>query len=246
MKKDEREAKEVYDKIAKDYHELRTKDKGWFYNEFLEMPATLSLLGNVKNKTILDFGCGSGLYAKHLIKKGAKVYGFDISKKMINIARKEAPKAILKVASGYKIPFNKKFDIVLASLVLDYFVDWNKVFNEIKKHLKKDGYFIFSIGNPVTECVKKIKVNNTTSRVLGDYFKERKIYGVWWRGYKNEIKVPTYHKRYETIIKIILKNGFKIVDYKDAYPKEEAKKLFPKDYKLFSKIPYFCVWKVRN
>lgn len=39
MISDEKEAKNVYDKIAKDYHALRIKDKGWFYNEFLEMPA---------------------------------------------------------------------------------------------------------------------------------------------------------------------------------------------------------------
>ena len=75
--KDEKEAKKMYDLLAKFYHDLRTKKypQGWFYNEMLEMPSTLELLGNVKGKKILDFGCGTGIYAKILTKKGAKVSG---------------------------------------------------------------------------------------------------------------------------------------------------------------------------
>lgn len=57
------------------------------------MPTTLKLLGNVKGKMILDLGCGSGIYARILTEKGAKVRGIDISSKLLEIAKKEAPKA---------------------------------------------------------------------------------------------------------------------------------------------------------
>ncbi len=75
MKREEREAKKKYDIIAKYYHNFRTKEhpKGWFYNEMLEMPSTLELLGDVKNKKVLDFGCGTGIYTKILKEKGAKI-----------------------------------------------------------------------------------------------------------------------------------------------------------------------------
>tara|TARA_Y100000310_G_C20437561_1_gene694458 strand:+ start:82 stop:837 length:756 start_codon:yes stop_codon:yes gene_type:complete len=250
MELEEKEASEKYNFMAKSYHNLRTKKnpKGWFYNELLEMPATLNLLGNVKNKKVLDFGCGTGIYAKQLTKKGALVKGFDVSSEMIKIAKDENPKLDLKVGSGYKIPFNEKFDIVFAALVLDYFSDWNKVFNQVKKVLKKNGHFIFSIGNPVSEVVKKVKINEKTFRILGenDYFKEKKIYSVWKNINSKNMKIPIYHKTYETIIKTILNNGFEIVDYRDCFPLKKAKKLFPKDYSLFSKTPYFCVWKIRK
>lgn len=248
--KEEKEAEEIYNLIADFYHNYRTKKypEGWFFNEMLEMPTTLKLLGNVKGKKILDFGCGSGIYAKILTKKGAKVSGFDISEKMLQIAKNENPNIDLRYGSGYKIPFKKKFDVVLASLVIDYLKNWDKVFKEVSRVLKKESLFIFSIGNPVSECVKKIIVKGQKLRVLGinNYFDEKIFYSDWGFLYNNKIKIPSYHKTYETIIKTILKNGFEIIDYKDTYPINKAKKLFPEQYRNHTKSPYFCVWKVRK
>src|SRR3990167_9283383 len=109
MKTDENIAKKNYDISARAYHNWRTIEnpQGWFYNELLEMPATLELLGDVKGKKILDFGCGTGIYAKLLTKKGAIVKGFDISEEMLKIAKQENPKLDLIMGSGYKIPFKE-------------------------------------------------------------------------------------------------------------------------------------------
>ena len=251
MKKEEKEAKSKYDFIEEFYHNFRTKDnpKGWFYNEMLEMPVTLELLGNVKRKKILDFGCGSGIYAKLLTKKGAIVKGFDISPEMLKIAKRENPTLDLRLGSGYKIPFNEKFDIVYAALVMDYLEDWGRILKEVSRVLKDKGTFIFSIGNPIAECVERVKHKGERLRVLNEksaYFTERKKYGIWKKIYKKDIRMPTYHKTYETIIKTIIGNGFEILDYKDCFPIKKAKKLFPRDYGLFSKIPYFCAWKLRK
>ncbi len=248
MKTHEKEVKKNYDFMADHYHHYRTKKfpQGWFYNELLEMPTTLRLLGKVKGKKILDFGCGTGIYAKLLTKKGAKVKGFDLSPEMIKIAKKENPQLDLRVASGYRIPFKEKFDIVLATLVLDYFDDWNKVFKQINNLLKKNGIFVFSIGNPVSECMEKKKIKGVKVRVYGDYFKERKIYGTW-RDIKGKyIRMPTYHKKYDTIIKTIIKNNFEIMDYVDCFPIKKSKRLFPKEYAFASKFPMFSSWKVRK
>jgi SAM-dependent methyltransferase len=252
MKSDEKEASKFYNKVAGIYHDMRTKDhpEGWFYNELLEMPAVLELLGNVRGKKILDFGCGTGIYAKMLTKKGAIVKGFDISKEMINIAKKNNPELDLKVGSGYKIPFHEKFDIVIACLVMDYFEDWNKVFREVSRVLKQGGAFIFSVGNPVSECVKKIDIRGKKVIVFGkvNYFDEKNNYAKWKfvKIPKKKIKVPSYHKTYETVIKTILQNSFSISGYKDAFPARKAKTLFPEDYARFSKQPYFCVWRARK
>src|SRR3989338_10619871 len=127
--KEEKEAQSMYNNSAEFYHDYRTKihPKGWFYNEYLEMPATLELLGNVNGKNVLDYGCGSGIYASLLKKKGAKIKGFDISEEMLSIARKNNPEIELKQGSGYHIPYHEKFDIILASLVVHYMNDWDKM-----------------------------------------------------------------------------------------------------------------------
>jgi len=247
--REEKEAIALYDMIAEEYHEHRTKTnpQGWFFNEFLEMPTTLKILGNVKGKKILDFGCGSGIYAKLLTQKGAIVKGFDISESMLSIARKLNPHLELKRGSGYHIPFTEKFDIVLCSLTLHYMKNLSKVFSEVKRVLKKQGIFIFSIDNPVTKSSKSIIHQGKKYKALGieSYFKDRVRY-YEWPSIKGTAKIPVYLKTYGSLIKSIVKNGFKIIDYEDAFPSPKAKKLFPKEYELYSKMPYFCVWKLQK
>ncbi|MFZ5954938.1 MAG: class I SAM-dependent methyltransferase [Nanoarchaeota archaeon] len=250
MKPDEEEAKNKYNMIAESYHNFRVNEhpNGWFYNEMLEMPAVLEMLGNVKGKKVLDFGCGTGIYTKILKEKGANIKGFDISPQMLKIAKDYVSNVEFKLGSGYKIPFNEKFDIAFASLVMHHMKDWDKVFGQLKKVLKPKGEFIFSISNPVAEITKKSEDKNPLIRKFERYFEERKIFGYWRNILKNKktkIKMPIYHKTYETIIKTIVKNNFEIIDYKDCFPSQKSKKLFPNEYKFALNYPYFCVWKIR-
>ena len=251
LSKEEQESITMYDYCASFYHDYRTKihPKGWFYNEYLEMPATLALLGNLKGKNVLDYGCGTGLYLNILKKKGAKVKGFDISKEMLAIARKNHPEMDLRQGSGYAIPFKERFDLIMASLVVHYMDNWDKMLREMSRVLKKRGTLIFSTGNPVYESHKNMILDGKKYKVLGitDYFKEEVFYNSWTNPYnQKEITVPVYHKTYETIIKTLLRNGFDIIDYKDCFPAKESKKLFPKDYAKYSKMPMFMVFKVRK
>ena len=253
MRSEEKEEKKNYGIMAKYYHNWRTKanPKGWFYNEYMEMPATLDLLGNVKGKKILDHGCGTGLYLKHLKKKGAKIKGFDLTPEMVEIAKKENPNIDLKLGSAYKIPFKEKFDIVVSSLVFPHLKNWDLALKEIKRVLKKKGTLIFSIANPVLDRARVLKISNKTinkkgiiQREIRDYFKEGKIYARW-KNSGGDVMMPSFHKTYESIIKILIKNGFEILDYSDAKPMKKAEKLFPNEYKIFSQTPNFCVWKVK-
>ena len=248
MKTEEKQAKREYDFMAEEYHHMRTKKypHGWFYNEMLEMPAVLGLLGNIKGKKILDLGCGTGIYAKLLTKKGAIVKGFDISSEMIKIAKRENPSLDLKIGSAYSIPFNEKFDIVLASLVVHYMKDWDKMFSEIKRVLKNKGILIFSTGNPVGEFPNKVFIGKKKIKIFGNYFDEGKKSAIWHNIRGKDLKIYSYHITYETLIKRILRNGFEIIDYKDAFPIKKSKKYFPEDYEECSKRPLFCVWKVRK
>src|SRR3989344_471656 len=103
MNKDEKATIKMYKELAEEYHGLRMKKS--LYNEMTEMPAMMKMLGNVKNKKVLDWGCGSGIYIKELKSKGAKIKGFDISEKMVAIAKKINPDIEIKVGSGTNIPY---------------------------------------------------------------------------------------------------------------------------------------------
>jgi len=226
----------AYNKLAGMYHELRVSKKK-FHNEYLEMPTTLQLLGNVKDKEVLDLGCGTGVYTKILAKKGAKVKGIDISEKEIEIAKRINPKIEFKVGNAEKLPYkNEEFDIVLAALVLEHFKNWNKVLKEINRVLRKNGLFVFSAGNPVSNCIRK---KGSKIKIIRSYFKEGGIKSNWW----DNISMIWYHKTFGTIVKLLVKNKFELIDYEDAFPLKSAKELFPKEYDFTSTIPYFCTWK---
>ena len=57
---------------------------------------------NIKGLRILDIGCGGGLLAEELSKKGAKITGLDASEKTINIAKQHAKESNLNIEWIYE------------------------------------------------------------------------------------------------------------------------------------------------
>jgi SAM-dependent methyltransferase len=47
----------------------------------------------IRDGLVIDLGCGSGIWARHLTDAGYEVVGVDISPAMISLARKRAPQA---------------------------------------------------------------------------------------------------------------------------------------------------------
>ncbi len=245
-----KEIKDVYNIIVETYNNSRKNKTGnaYFFNELMEMPTTLKMIGDVKNKKVLDLGCGPGRYSKILSDKKAKVTGIDNSEKLIEVAQKEAPKANFILGDIEKLPFsNNQFDIVISTLVIGHLKDWNKVLKEVNRVLKKDGIFIFSITGPFSLIKEKQKYFFKRIWTVKDYFKERIVYNFWGQG-KIKHKMSHYHKTYGTIIRYLVNNKFMIIDYEDCKPLEEAKKYKEhiEKYNYFSNFPHFCVWKVKK
>lgn len=78
-------ALEAYERPAEAYADrVETKP----HNAGYERPATLSLLPPVEGKSVLDAGCGPGVYAEWLADRGAEVAAVDVSPTMIRLARR--------------------------------------------------------------------------------------------------------------------------------------------------------------
>lgn len=88
----------IYDNYTffSNYKSLRETDNN--YNVLLEQPAMINLIPDIKNKTVLDLGCGFGDNCKDFISIGAKnVVGIDISHNMFwRINRCSKLKAIIQ------------------------------------------------------------------------------------------------------------------------------------------------------
>lgn len=115
------------------------------------------------NTEILDAGCGSG-YLLSLIPKG-KLFGIDISKFLLKIAKKRLKKrAKLYESFVEKTPFrNDFFDIVICTEVIEHTIDPKKVCKELARITKPTGKIIFSIPNDRLINILKIpfRVTNT-------------------------------------------------------------------------------------
>ena len=125
--------------------------------EYLRKPFFLKLVGNVKNKKILEIGCGNGYWLRVLAKKGAKCWGVDISRKQIKLARQIEERNRLGIKYSYidatKLKGIKSnyFDGVILMRVLLEIKSVSKIkriFKEVNRVLKKGGFIIVSDLHP--------------------------------------------------------------------------------------------------
>lgn len=137
--------KKHFDEVSKDYDLYKKKNK--FYYDNLK-----SLLSSLvpKNKTVLEFGCGTGdILASLNPKKGV---GYDLSPEMIRIAKqkhKNKKNLIFTHNSLFTVHYSP--DVVFMTDVIEHLEDPQTVFNKISKLLTNDGSFVNTMANPIWE-----------------------------------------------------------------------------------------------
>lgn len=118
----------------------------------LSLPLLLKLLNG--RRKVLDLACGYGRIAIPLAKKGFEVYGVDISKNLLEKAKRKARASNVKVdfrcGSFLKIPFGDGYFegmIVIWSSFCHLLnrKDQVKALKEIRRVLEKDGIAIIDL-----------------------------------------------------------------------------------------------------
>lgn len=176
-------------------------------------PNIFKAIGNVKDKKVVDMGCGSGYFSRMLAAKGAKVTGIDSSKEQISIAVSRGTKNIrylLDNITSTKLKSNS-FDIAMLSLVLielplTVFI---KVIKETHRLLKKGGLLFigdrhpFNINKPTKLGYRLIKDNYFANGQKGKSI-----------GYRIDGKKMVFHGDHhytlEFYINTLIENGFSI------------------------------------
>jgi SAM-dependent methyltransferase len=119
-------------------------------------------LGEVRGKSVLDFGCGHGMAATVLARRGAKVTAFDLSPGYVREATERAEangvRATFLVADGERLPFaDQSFDAVWGSAILHH-LDLNVAGRELRRVLKPGGIAVFCEpwdGNPLLRIARR-------------------------------------------------------------------------------------------
>lgn len=215
-------------------------------NNLFEIPALFSMMPNLKDKTILDLGCGFGEHCKGFVESGAKkVIGIDISEKMLEIAKQEnADSKITYINMPMENIFEltEKFDIVISSLAFHYVEDFAGVVKNVYNLLNENGTFIFSQENPLCTCHSggqrwtKDENGNKLYLNLSNYGIEGERGSTW---FVDDVK--KYHRTFSSIINTLIETGFKIEKLIEPLPTEDLLKKYP-DYKdLFHKPDFLLV-----
>lgn len=104
------------------------------------------------NSKILELGCATGFMSRYFTKeKQCQVYGVDIDKKALAIAKKYCHKTILgnldNPTTWNKIKQFKPFDVVFASSVIEHLINPKNQLQLIKQVLKPKGILIITVPN---------------------------------------------------------------------------------------------------
>jgi malonyl-CoA O-methyltransferase len=118
----------------------------------IEQIAMLRLLPDLKDKTVLDLGCGSGRYGLIAQQRGASaVIGVDDSQAMLHAGVSAGVRFPLVEASMISLPFTEKqFSVVICGLALGHLnsSDLHCTFRELHRVLVTNGTLLFSDFHP--------------------------------------------------------------------------------------------------
>ena len=228
----------AYEELAEKYNELIEHKP---HNAYYERPNTLKLITETEGKSILDAACGPGKYAEILLSKGASVTGFDISPKMIKLAKERNGNSgnffIHDLSKPFKMIEDKSFDIILCALALHYIEDWNMTIKEFYRVLKSKGQLIISIEHPFFDY---------------NYFNSEKYFEVEhvkciWKGFGKPVEVNSFRRPLNECIMPLTNNGFYIDKLIEPKPTKEFEKLDPKHFKELNDFPGFmCIRAIRK
>lgn len=106
------------------------------------------LLGEVRGKTVLDLGCGSGENIVPLVDRGARVIGIDISPELVALCRQRLALAKLDatvlVGSAYDTGLPDSSVDVIFCIALIHHLNIERVRKEMGRILARGGKIILS------------------------------------------------------------------------------------------------------
>jgi 2-polyprenyl-3-methyl-5-hydroxy-6-metoxy-1,4-benzoquinol methylase len=137
------------------YEELTAEElKLSVYDDFI-----IRIMGNVKDKKVLDYGCGPGVIDNVLEKLDADVDVYDINERILKMVRKRLPNVNIEYdATGINV---NTYDFVLCNLVLcivedDEVTEISKI---IYNSLKNGGIALVGFCNPKIFNIHETKLD---------------------------------------------------------------------------------------
>jgi len=245
-------ARKDWNQFAETYQAFRGEPGT--YNELVEIPAMLSLIGDVTHKRVLDAGCGYGYYSVLLAKKGAMVTGIDISEKMIELAKNNADKASVECQflvcdmQDLSMLASNTFDMVISSIVVSHLDDIRKAFSEVFRVLKCNGIFAFSENHPILKgSWEKDNEGRRLHWNIDNYFERSIRTGEWGNQQSGNVIITSWrHRTVQDYFDALITSGFVVERLVEPEPADEAESVNQEHYIRAKRIPVFILFKGRK
>lgn len=233
-------ARRAYEELAESYATLAPTKP---HNAYYERPATLSLLGEVRGKRVLDAGCGPGIYAEILAGRGAEVVGFDASEKMVGLAVERLRGKAVFFAANLEEAWDRlddaSFDLALSALAMDHVRDWHAPLSEFHRVLRPGGRLVFSVEHPASTFVRHVYKGD------GNYF-ETETVGMEWTGFPGRVRMPSYRRPLGAMVGAILGGGFELTGLMEPRPDGRFRQADPENHEKLSRMPGFLCFETRK
>lgn len=211
------------------------------YNAHFERPSLQKMIGTVQGMTILDLGCGPGIYAEYLLQQGAKhVTCIDASEAMLECVRERCGNRVKAYVHDLSLGLPQEeacsFDLVISPLVLHYLEDLNPLFKDIHRILKPKASCIFSTHHPFADFKDSLS---------GNYFQQEQLNTTW-----NTISTPldvTYYRRSLTdLTSAITRNGLAITQLSEVQHLKRSKNAPKNTTHIYQHNPISSLSNVKN
>lgn len=202
--------------------------------EWLNNPAFLTFIGDLRGRQVLDAGCGEGSNTRILARRGARMTGVDLSGRMIELAREEEerePLGITYIRSSYAdlgMCAGASFDTVVSFMALMDGPDVDRAMRESFRVLRPGGMLAFSILHPcfLTKGARWLRDDQgvKVKWMVSEYFNS----AAWvekWRftdapAEAPEFAVPRFDRTLAEYVNGIAAVGFMITRMEEPRPSE--------------------------
>jgi len=190
-----------------------------------------ALLPDLREKTVLDLGCGFGWHCRYARAQQAKsVIGVDLSEKTLQKAQEKTNDPFITYLKKpiEDIHFSaSQFDVIISSLAIHYVQSFEALYKKLYAYLKPNGSFIFSVEHPLF-----------TSRHEQNWYFDKDGNRLHWAvdHYQTEgiretsfltQNVIKYHRTLSTYINVLIQAGFRVSAVEEPMPSEEMLKNIP-------------------
>ena len=230
-----------WSELAPDYERARSREDS--LDRLVEWPAQRELLGDVRGRSVLDLGCGSGGKLAELAGDGAApAIGVDVSGNFL------APLPGLQLIQGdlnelEAIPElgGQRFDRILFMQSFGYARDPVRTLRTARGRLTDQGFILLTRTQPLRYALERAEKNGSS---LGEeYFSESPF--TYRHGWNAEISLTKNTYTMSDLLNVISEAGLWIETAVEPQLSEEAGRRYPHKRDWLNKYLGILIFKLR-